>query len=205
MTAFAFSSAIGPVPINCVISEKHESSLDITEIPIETGARATDHAVVTPKKLTLTIANDGAAATYNALVRFQESRVPFSVVSGLRVYGNMLIRQIDAERDATFSRVLRATVDLQEIIIVSTAYAADPGGETGAGSSDRGQPGGKKSLRAAPPSSERAKDAATANRASGTVQRGDAGISSASTADQSYLSNISSSPATTTTLAVGAQ
>lgn len=191
MAAIAFSTAIGPVAINCVISEKHTAELDITEIPIETGARVTDHAVVMPKKLTLDVANDGAAATYNALVRFQESRVPFSIVTGLKVYSNMLIKHIDAERDATFSRVLRAKVDLQEIIIVSTAYAADPGGETGG---ERGQPSGRQSTRAAPPTSERASDAATANRASGTVQRGDAGIRAASPADQSYLSRIVSGP-----------
>lgn len=202
MTAFAFSSTIGPVAINCVISEKHTAELDITEIPIETGAKVTDHAVVMPKKLTLDIANDGAAETYNALVRFQESRVPFSIVSGLKVYSNMLVKRIDAERDATFSRVLRGKVDLQEIIIVSTAYAADPAGTT---TGERGAAGGKKSTRAAPPSAERSKDAATANRASGTVQRGDAGLSSAPAADQSYLSSFFSSPAPVTTPAVGAQ
>lgn len=190
MTAIAFSTAIGPVAINCVLTEKHTTELDITEIPIETGAKVTDHAVVMPKKLALDVANDAATATFNSLVRFQESRVPFSIVSGLKVYSNMLIKRIDAERDATFSRVLRAKVDLQEIIIVSTAYAADPGGETGPGGSSRGQPGGKKSTRAAPPSAERSKDAATANRASGTVQRGDAGLSDATTADQSYLSSF---------------
>lgn len=186
----AFSTAIGPVPIDCVLTEKHTTELDITEIPIETGAKVTDHAVVMPKKLSLDVANDGAAATFNALVRFQESRVPFSIVSGLKVYSNMLVKRIDADRDASFSRVLRARVDLQEIIIVSTAYAADPAGETGAGSSNRGQPGGRKSTRAAPPSAERSTTAATANRASGTVQRGDAGVSTAPAADQSYLSSF---------------
>lgn len=184
---FAFSTAIGPVAIDCVMTEKHSAELDITEIPIETGAKVTDHAVVMPKKLGLDIANDAATATFNALVRFQESRVPFSIVSGLKVYSNMLIKRIDAERDATFSRVLRAKVDLQEIIIVSTAYAADPDGTT---SGQRGAAAGTKSTRAAPPSAERAKDTATANRASGTVQRGDAGVTAASTADQSYLSSF---------------
>jgi hypothetical protein len=81
--------------------------------------------------------------------------------------------------------VLKATVDLQEVILVGTSYVADPGGD----SSTRGNPGGKKSTRAAPPSSDRASGVA-AERAAGTTQRGDDRFTPASTADQSYLSRI---------------
>lgn len=195
MSVILFSTAIGPVPINCVVSEKPTTELDITELPVETGVKITDHAVVMPKKVTLDIANEAAAASFNALVAFQESRVPFTLVTGLSVFPNMLVKRIDAERDAMFSKVLRAKVDLQEIIIVGTAYAADPEGDSGTG--ERGKPGGQKSTRAAPPTSEKAGDAATANRASQTVQRGDAGLNSAGTRDQSILrSMFGSSPST---------
>jgi hypothetical protein len=172
MSIIAFSSVIGPVPISCVISEKHQSAISISEIPIETGASVTDHAYVMPKRVTLEVADANATATFGALTRFQESRVPFTLVTGLSVYSNMLVKAIDAERDASFSRVLRATVDLQEIIIVDTAYAtAQPdGGEP----AKAGQPGGKKSTQAGRPVKSRAGDAATADRVSGTVQRGDA-------------------------------
>ena len=179
----AFSPAIGPVPIDCVISEKLESTLEITEIAVENGSKITDHAVIMPKKITLELANANAAASYDAIERFQESRIPFTFVSGLKVFSNMLIKRISAERDATYSKILKATVDLQEIILVGTSYVADPGGDNSA----RGNPGGKKSTRAAPPSADRASGIA-AERASGTVQLGDSAISTATTADQSYLS-----------------
>lgn len=195
MSVILFSTAIGPVPIDCVISEKPSSELDITEIPVETGAKITDHAVMMPKKVTLDIANEGAAASYNALVAFQATRVPFTLVTGLSVFPDMLIKRIDPERDATFSTVLRAKIDLQEIIIVETAYAADPEGDSGTG--ERGKAGGKKSTRAAPPTSDKAGDAATANRSSQTVQRGDAALNSAGARDQSILrSMFGSSPST---------
>ncbi|WP_454686830.1 phage baseplate protein [Agrobacterium leguminum] len=182
----AFSSAIGPVPISCVLSERHTSELDITEIPIETGAKITDHAVVMPKRLGLEIANDAATASFNALVAFQESRVPFSLVSGLKVYNNLLIKGIYPDRDATFSTVLRARVDLQEVIIVGTSYAADPDGDN----AERGKAGGTKSTKAAAPSPNASKGATTADRASGTVQRGDAGVTTAPAANKSILSNV---------------
>lgn len=186
MSVIAFSSAIGPVPIDCFLSERHSSELDITEIPIETGAKITDHAVIVPKRLTLDVADAGAAATYAALVAFQETRVPFTLVTGLTVYNNLLIKRIDADRDAQFSRILRCRCDLQEILIVGTAYAADPDGDT---TGERGKAGGKKSTRSAPPSTERSGDAATADRATATQQRGDAGVTTAP-ADKSILSAI---------------
>lgn len=182
----AFSSAIGPVPVDCVLSERHTSELDITEIPLETGAKITDHAVVMPKRLGLEIANDAAAASFNALVAFQESRVPFSIVSGLKVYNNLLIKGIYPDRDATFSKVLKARIELQEVIIVGTSYAADPDGDN----TDRGKAGGTKSTKSAAPSPNTSKGATTADRASGTVQRGDAGVKSVSPADKSIALSI---------------
>ena len=188
MSVILFSAAIGPVPIDCVVSERPSTELEITEIPIETGAKITDHAVVMPKRVTLDIASENAAATFNALVRFQESRVPFTLVTGLAVFPNMLIRRIDPDRNAEFSTVLRAEVDLQEVIIVGTAYAADPEGDAGTG--ERGKPGGQKSTRAAPPTSDRAGDVPTANRSSQTIQRGDAALVTAGARDQAVLREL---------------
>ena len=170
MAIFAFSSAIGPVPIDVVITEKHNSTLSITEIPIENGARITDHAFLMPKRLTLDCATKNAAATYNALVMFQESRVPFTIVTGLFIYENMLVKSIDAERDAQFSSVLKFTAELQEIIIVSTAYTADTSGTNPDSGADAAA---NKKNTGDPISSKSATDPATADRASGTLTRGD--------------------------------
>ena len=174
MTIIAFSSSIGPVSINCILSEKHTSEIEITENPIETGAKISDHAYIKPKKVALEIADQNATATYNALIAFQESRVPFYLVTGLKVYSNMLVKAINPERDKIYSNVLRATVDLQEVLIVDTATASVDVG--GVGETSPGQPGGKKSLRAAPPSKTRAGGTITKDRATGTVQRGDARV-----------------------------
>lgn len=175
MNAIMFSGLIGPIPISVIMRERHESALGITEEPIETGAKVTDHSYVEPKRLTLEFADAGAAATYNALVRFQESRTPFTVVSGLFVYPNMLIKNLSATRDATTSRILDGKADLQEIIIVSTAYTMTEAEENSPQS--KGLPGGKKSTQSARPTSERAPaaavDSVTSDRTSGTVMRGD--------------------------------
>lgn len=173
MSAIIFSSLIGPIPVSVIMRENHRSSLGITEIPIETGANITDHAYVNPKSLTLEFADGNAAATYNALVRFQESRVPFVIVSGLFVYTNMLIKSLEASRDADTSKILDGRADLQEIIIVSTAYTSTEGSANDPQSS--GRPGGADSTQSARPTSERAGTPVTADRAAGTTMRGDAG------------------------------
>ena len=167
MTVIAFSSAIGPVPINCVITEKHVSSVEITANPIETGAEVNDHAYIKPKQVTLDLADGKAAETYNALMRFQATRVPFVLVTGLAMYKNMLIQDIDATRDAATSRILRASVTLREVIIVSTGSA--PAGEE----SSKGKPGGKDSLTSSNPKKDTVTDGATADKVSSVSETGD--------------------------------
>jgi hypothetical protein len=185
MSTIVFSRAIGPIPINVVISETHESRVSLTKNPIEAGADVTDHAYVEPKKVTLDFADSNAAATYQALVRFQESRIPFTLVTGLKAYSNMLIEVLTADRDKDTAFVLKGRAILSEAIIVETAYAAS---ETT--SQNDGQPGGKKSTSAARPSAGRAADPATADRASGTVNRGDVTTTTVSDEDRSALSKF---------------
>lgn len=195
MAAIIFSNAIGPVPISVVIAEDHESTIGITEQPVETGAKITDHAYVEAKKISLEFGDENAVATYNALVRFQESRVPFTLISGLFVYNNMLIRAINVTRDVMYSRVLSGRVDLQEVIIVSTAYVSTEGTQNDAQST--GKAGGKKSTQSARPTTERAGDKVTGDRAAGTTMRGDAGVKTVEPSRNSSILNslTSSTPA----------
>jgi len=166
MSAILFSEGIGPVPVEVILSEGHKSTLGITEIPIETGAKITDHAYVEPKKLTLDFADGNAAQTWNALVQFQESRVPFVIVSGLAVYKNMLIKELSANRDQQTCAILAGRCELQEVIIVSTAYTPSESGD-----------GKKGSNGAKTPTKETAGDNTTKDRATGTNARGDQGSS----------------------------
>ena len=187
MPAILFSRTIGPMPIDVVLAEAHESRVTLTKNPIEAGADVTDHAYVEPKRLTLEFADAGAALTYAALVRFQENRVPFTAMSGLYVYTDMLIEELTADRDVETALILRGRAVLSQAIIVETAYAQSES----SGSQKSGQAGGKKSTNAAKPSSGRSGDAATADRASGTVARGDAtSAASSASENQSALSRM---------------
>lgn len=171
MSVIAFSKTIGPVRLNCFFSENHNSELGITENPVESGGTVHDHAYTMPKKVTLEIMDENAAGTFNALVAFQRSRIPFTLVTGLSVYPSMLIRNISADRDKQHSQILYATVDLQEVIIAQTAVASIDVQDAGPVST--GEPGGANSTSAASPSYSSAGDSITADRATATIQRGD--------------------------------
>jgi hypothetical protein len=124
MSAIFYSKKIGPVAVNVIIRESHSSSLGITQIPVEEGAKITDHAYKEPKQLELDFADEGAASTWAALVRFQEKREPFDMITGLFRYKNMLIKELRAERDESTFRIVKGTALLQEIILVKTAKTA---------------------------------------------------------------------------------
>jgi len=120
MSSIAVNRSIGAVRIDCVIRESPKHKLGITRIPIEDGSAVTDHAYVEPKQVQLEFADGNAAATFAALVRLQETRSPFTLVTGLYVYRNMLIEDLSAERDEKFSKVLKGSATISEVIIVGT-------------------------------------------------------------------------------------
>lgn len=188
MSVIMFNNLIGPILVSIVISEKHTSSIGITENPIETGASITDHAYIKPKQYSVDFGDANAAETYNALVKFQETREPFTIVSGLFVYKNMLIENISVTRDSTYAYVLNGNVDMKEAILVSTAYTASEG-DSGSAKS-KGKAGGNKSAQSARPSKETAGDAKTADRASGTNMRGDTAATNVSTPRTSWAKTI---------------
>ncbi len=155
MSIIFYNSAIGPIPVSVIMKERHSSSIGITELPIETGAKITDHSYVEPKKLELEFVDENAALTYMALVRFQESRVPFNIISGLYIYKSMLIKDIHAERDYQTSCILSGSALLQEVILVRTAKTkSEEGDKKAAGNGDT-------------------KDKTTKDRTDGPASRGD--------------------------------
>ncbi|PHP66553.1 hypothetical protein CSC94_12755 [Zhengella mangrovi] len=162
-----FSRAIGPIPVSVIETEAHDSTIEITKIPIEDGSSITDHAYRNPNRVTLDVTSDAAVATYGALKALQESREPFVLITGLYVYRNMLIKALSPERNSSFSSVFRGKVVLQEAILVGTTYVA------GAGASGMGAPGGVMSTRAAAPAFARSAGLEAARRATAMVARGD--------------------------------
>ena len=141
--------SIGGIQLDAVLSESHNNEVSLTTNPVEIGADITDHAVVKPKKINmlaqvsdtpLGLAAFGkivdlvtglfgtstgenitrSNAAYNAIVQLQEAREPIELQTKLRLYTNMIITSVKTQQDKSTSRIVRMSIDLQEVLIVTS-------------------------------------------------------------------------------------
>jgi hypothetical protein len=136
------SRDIGGIPIDVVITESHESEMEIAEHPVERGASISDHAWRKPREVSIEGLVDTplAQAAFAGLLALQDNPEPFDVVTGLRLYPSMLLQSLSAERDVEHGRVLKFTAKLKEVIIVSTGSTGAPSdGGRASGTQARGQ------------------------------------------------------------------
>lgn len=137
--------------IDATVKETHVSECEVTKNPVEDGAPVTDHVQVQPKKLTIEgVISDtplgfpvignvqnlvrsvtqifGARSrsqdAYDDLVRLQESKRPFTVITNLKKYDNMILVSLSIPRMAATGAAIHFTAELQQIIIVSSKEAS---------------------------------------------------------------------------------
>lgn len=169
-----FSRYLSPLPIDVNIRQHFEIGTEFTEVAIEDGAKVTDHAYVKPKIYKVEFASGNPTATWQTFDRIVQRRAPFTIVTPLAVYRNMLIKDASADMDKDTNKILKGEVLMQEIRIANSAYGFALSSVGGASSSGvaSGAAGGADSTRAATPAPSRAGDAATSDAASQTVNRG---------------------------------
>jgi len=114
------------------IDETGSDDLEITEHPVQQGAAVTDHAYLKPAQLAIRAQfnefDSGMPLDelYRKLLELQSSREPFEVVTGKRLYKNMLLKSLSVTTDQYTSNVLSITAQLQEIIVVNVETVAVP-------------------------------------------------------------------------------
>jgi len=128
--------SIGGLTMDVTIEENHSQEIEITEHPVEQGASVTDHAYLKPASLTIkagvtdskaaTAGDKPSVAMYEALRKLQGSREPFDVVTGKRVYKNMLIKSLSVQDDLATENALLVTAELQEIIMANVVAVNIP-------------------------------------------------------------------------------
>jgi len=141
---------IGGISFDSVISEGHSSPMRITENPVESGASISDHAIIEPKVLNMVVlisdspnsisesvedlvtAANGligssteeqltrSQAGYRLLEELQATKEPFDVQTGLKLYENMQISNLNVTRDKATALALYANLSLREILIAES-------------------------------------------------------------------------------------
>ena len=134
------ATATGPPPApiiaDAVIEEDHDDEMVITEHPVEQGSSISDHAYALPVKLQLVYGwslgspqNTQNSANflkdlYTTFVGLKAGRILLSVITGKRVYDNMIISALGVQTNADTENILLLRIGLQEIILTKTQTVA---------------------------------------------------------------------------------
>lgn len=129
--------SIGGFIADVTVEEHMEDEVEMTHIPVETGAAITDHAYKRPARVTIRAgwSNSSYQAfgnpvydqiTYDAFLALQASLTPFTIITGKRVYTNMLARRVTATTTEATENALMMTVECQQIILVTTQQVTVP-------------------------------------------------------------------------------
>lgn len=128
---------IGGIVADVTLEEEHIDELVITEHPVEQGAAITDHSFKRPSSVIIRAGWSNSSmsalgnpayvqAVYNEFLSLQESREPFDIVTGKRVYQNMLFRRLMTKTDEKTENALLLVAECQQIIIAATQTVTTP-------------------------------------------------------------------------------
>jgi hypothetical protein len=144
---------VAGIVIDATVSEDHSHSCDLTENPVEEGAKITDHVQLKPAELTIegvitdtplgfavigniqnlirsvsTIfgASSRSLDAFDELLALQKSRRPFTVLTGLKRYQNMILTDLSIPRTIQTGKALHFKAVMKEIRIVKSATSAAP-------------------------------------------------------------------------------
>jgi len=122
--------SIGGLYPDVVVEENHEDSLQITEHPVEQGASVADHAFKKPVSVTVRGGVSGSVGEarefYEQLRELQALREPFDIVTGKRLYKNMLLESLTVVTDVNTENALLFTAQCREVIIAVTQVTSVP-------------------------------------------------------------------------------
>ncbi|MFX0205157.1 MAG: phage baseplate protein [Candidatus Hodarchaeota archaeon] len=137
------SKLIGFVVVDAFVEEIHKKSSTVTKYPVENGADKSDHIRIEPLSLQITGVigkasflgsignkNEGLDA-YNDLVYLQNLREPMTVITGLKVYENMVIENFTVPRTVKDGGSLVFNMNFTELQIVSSQTTTIPNQDIG--------------------------------------------------------------------------
>jgi len=138
-------SQIGALTLDVTLEESHEFSSEISDFPIEGGSSISDHVRLMPRTLTmrgfvtdtplvnvgLPLGRSRAASAFFLLEAMWQRRIPLIVVSQLRVYRNIIIKNLNVPKEREMA--LRFTCVMQELQFVFGQNILVPSGGTNGG------------------------------------------------------------------------
>jgi len=122
---------IGTLELDVVLEEQHNYDAAVTQYPIETGESISDHVNLNPIRLTMrgfitqtpvqllnlsTILGDDLIQTaFDKLIEIRDNKDVVDVVSGLKVYSDMIMNRLSIPRDNRTGQSLQFTAEFTQI------------------------------------------------------------------------------------------
>jgi len=117
---------------DAVVEELHSDESEITEHPVEVGSVIADHMYKLPSELALTYVwsmgsvqntsrdNSFLKSIYQQFLTLKDSATLMQVITGKRVYKNMVVRSLAVRTDKETENLLELRIGLREIILATT-------------------------------------------------------------------------------------
>jgi len=122
---------IGTLELDVVLEEQHEYDSEVTQYPIESGESISDHVNLNPVRLTMRgfitqtpvqfldtntiLGNDLVQTAFDKLVEIRDNKDVIDVISGLKVYSDMIMNRLSIPRDARTGQSLQFTAGFVQI------------------------------------------------------------------------------------------
>ena len=120
-------TSMGDFYFDAVFKTEHSANMMVTEHPVQTGAPIADHAYLEPEDITCEIGmtdvnGDGMSVQmYQQLRELMSRREPFTLVTRLHSYNDMLIAALSVPDDYTTMFALKAGIVFKQIRVVQVA------------------------------------------------------------------------------------
>ena len=125
-------NSISTLQVDVTLYESHELPSTVTEKPVEDGSNINDNVILNNAKLSIAgVLTDDRLGTsqaekWRALQDIRRSREPFTVVTSLGAYENMIFTSISASRDVSSVGAVFFTADLTQVRIISSETVQVP-------------------------------------------------------------------------------
>ena len=142
---FSKGNFLGSIELDVIVNESAQASSTITANPVENGADVNDHIIINPMAFTITCVvsdtkvqilggfntleqlasgdaftkdNTPSKDAWESLLELQAERIPFTLITNLKEYDNVVIENLSTNQDKDTSNALIFTANMKEIIFV---------------------------------------------------------------------------------------
>ena len=121
-------TSISSVVLDAVLTEDHQYNSRVTNYPIENGRDITDHIINEPDTLQITgVVSDTPLSflapfnrsinSFNRLIEIHERKERITVVTGIKVYTDMVMTSLQVPRNVQSGQSLTFVIDLQKVFL----------------------------------------------------------------------------------------